>query len=311
MESSFNPFEEAEDSPAPFTTRPAAYSENFFDTADEVTPPAAAGSTGAATTVFFGDDDDDDFTASTAVPTSRSAASQLFSNYEPEPASPVHDAWTSTAPIVAAPVPASAPPSAPTAPSLIDVFGDDLLLPASTQSSVKESAWPTPTANKPRNPLDLLSLYDQPLTPAPKNAMMGSSPSPASNGMNAAGSRGMGMSPMGHNPGSMNMSMMGAPSPMGFRPAAVPMQPMQPMQGMGMQGMQGGRGVAPPQGQGQRGGPMMSSLTGGSGSMYGGSPVPTGSASLAGRPPQPFVAPTRPSQQQSSDPFDSINMLKR
>ena len=184
------------------TASSTAQTGNFFATEDFDTPPPAV-------------------PAPVVVPRRQSAASQLFASYQDdEPATPKtpatpqpqYDPWATTAQ-VAPLVPVAAAPPAP-APALIDIFGDDLLLPAGGQShTAPPSAAPTPSG-KPRNALDLLSLYDQPLTPAPKNAMMGSSPS-MGNGLS------MGMSPMS----------MGAPSPMGFRQAGVPMQPMQPMGG--------------------------------------------------------------------------------
>lgn len=260
---------------------------NFFATDDFDTPAPAAAPTPAV-----------------VPPRRQSAASQLFASFnDDEPVSPMtpatpqpqYDPWATsaqTAPLVPVAVAAPAP-----APALIDIFGDDLLLPAAGQNhQAPHSAAPTPSG-KPRNALDLLSLYDQPLTPAaPKNVMMGSSPG-LGNGLS------MGMSPM---------NSMGAPSPMGFRPAGVPMQPMQPMQSMqsGMQqgGPQSGLQL---QGGGMGGrGPMLSPQ-GGSSSLYGGSgPVPSGSGKMAGRPPQYSTTPAR-APQPPVDPFDSINMLKR
>jgi len=299
----FNPFDDSDYS-APASTKYTA--DSFFDASDVITPTA---SSTAGTGTFFATEDFDTpppaAPAPVVVPRRQSAASQLFASYQDdEPATPKtpatpqsqYDPWATTAQ-VAPLVPVAAAPPAP-APALIDIFGDDLLLPAAGQNRTGPlSAAPTPSG-KPRNALDLLSLYDQPLTPAPKNAMMGSSPG-MGNGLT------MGMSPMS----------MGAPSPMGFRQAGVPMQPMQPMQSMqmSMQQQQGGM-----QGSvsGGMGGPMggrapMMSPQGGSTSMYGGNgPVPSGSGKMAGRPPQYSTTPAR-APQPPADPFDSINMLKR
>lgn len=284
----FNPFDDSDYS-APASARSTVaevgYSaESFFDASDIITP-TANNNAGATGNFFATDDFDTPPPAPVVVPRRQSAASQLFSSFNDDepvtpitpatPATPHYDPWATTAQ-TAPLVPVAAAPPAP-APSLIDLFGDDLLLPAGGgQTSSPRSAVPTPSG-KPRNALELLSLYDQPLTPAaPKNSMMGSSPS--------MGTGLMGMSPMNN---------VGAPSPMGFRQAGVPMQPMQPMQGI--QSGMGGRG------------PMMSPQ-GGSSSMYGGAPVPSGSAKMAGRPPPSYsTAPSRA----PVDPFDSINMLKR
>lgn len=271
------------------TASSTAGTGNFFATEDFDTPPPVA-------------------PAPVVVPRRQSAASQLFASYQDdEPATPKtpatpqaaqYDPWATTAQVAPLVPAAVAPPAPAPAPALIDIFGDDLLLPAAGQNqnrTAPTSAAPTPSG-KPRNALDLLSLYDQPLTPAPKNAMMGSSP-----GMGNGNGLTMGMSPMS----------MGAPSPMGFRQAGVPMQPMQPMQsmqmGMQQQGGMGGGGMGGPMG----GRAPMMSPQGGSTSMYGGNgPVPSGSGKMAGRPPQYSTTPAR-APQAPADPFDSINMLKR
>ena len=325
----FNPFEDADfttptNASASASAHPAA--ESLFDPEFVSSPTEISNSSTFAGDSFFDTSSAVPVAAAHAavLPPLQSAASLLFESYEDEetlvPDTPLYsapmtpitpgypappaplvapvaqfDPWSNSDSVLsAAPAVPSAPvrPTAPPKPQkTIDIFGDDLLHPAPVQASAPPKPAPS---SKPRNPLDLLSLYDQPLTPSqPK---MASGPN-------------TGMGSMGNGNGlTRGMSPMGAPSPMGFRPAGTPMQPIQPMQMPLQGGMQGGmQGGFSPQQPG-RGGPMMMSPQGGSSSMYGGAPVPTMGS-------KPVYSSTSSGRMTggpaSNDPFDSINMLKR
>ena len=258
-------------------------------------------------------------TAPAAVVSSQNAAS-LFNPFEDDELTssaldfpPAHPSWTSNTALARS---SSAPVSNVVA--MLDIFGDDLLTPG-TAATTPGSGASTITTNfsnsdnfsvkKPRNPLDVLSLYDTaPPSSAPKNAMMGSAPAkpmkPFTPGVSPmAGGTGMGQFGMG----SGSSSGMGS---VGGRTAGMSTSTQKPGPSSGLpltaDSFSLGLSSAPA--------PLTQQGSGGWGAS------PSGNRGMgmgmAGRPQQFQANPhgsvgSRQQQQQSSDPFDTINMFKR
>ena len=286
----------------------SATSNDLLDGLDDDTPCAVLTTTSVRPS-----------TAPAAVASSQNAAS-LFNPFEDDELTssasdfpPAHPSWTSNTALARS---SSAPVSNVVA--MLDIFGDDLLTP-DTAATTPGSGASTITTNfsnsdnfsvkKPRNPLDVLSLYDAaPPSSAPKNAMMGSAPTkpmkPFTPGVSPmAGGTGIGQSGMGQfGMGSGSSSGMGS---VGGRTAGMSTSTQKPGQSSGLpltaDSFSLGLSSAPA--------PLTQQGSGGWGAGMG------MGMGMAGRP-QQFQANPPGSvgsrqQQQSSDPFDTINMFKR